>query len=74
MKCVSIGPGSEITGAVAPIADGLSHAAYQSAHAAFTVAGAQSSVQILARDDVRRGHRPIFRDFDVLLLEDALAL
>src|SRR5437868_1294197 len=74
MKRVSIGSASEIPAPEAPIANGLSDAAYQSTHAAFTVAGAQSSVQILAGNDVRRRHRPVFRDFDVLLLEDGLAL
>src|SRR5436853_1958104 len=74
MKCVSIGSGSEIAAAETPIADGLNYAAYESAHTAFTIARTQCSVQIFAGDDVCRRHRPVFWDFDVLLLEDGLAL
>src|SRR5260370_20392258 len=30
------------------------------------------SVEIFGGDDVRRGHRPVFRDLDILLFEDDL--
>jgi len=44
------------------------------AHSGFTLGRIDLSVQIFAGDDVGGGHRPVFRDFDVFLLEDNPAL
>ena len=58
----------------APVANGLSHASHQGADAAFALGRAERAVQIFAGHDVGGGHRPVFGDLDILLLEDVLAL
>src|SRR6202012_1656873 len=58
----------------APVADGLGEAGDERADAGLTVWSSHLTVQILARDDVGRGHGPGRGDLDVLLLEDDLAL
>src|SRR5262249_543376 len=44
------------------------------ADAGLALGRADGAVQILGGDDVGRGHRPIFGDLNVLLLEDRVAL
>ena len=66
--------GAEVSVFHAPVADGLGHAGHQLTDAGFALVGADLSVQILRGDDVGRGHRPVFRDLDVLLLEDHASL
>jgi hypothetical protein len=39
-----------------------------------TLGRIEFAVKVLAGHDVGGGHRPVFRDFDVLLLEDHVAL
>jgi hypothetical protein len=63
----------EVASGEAPVADRLSHARDQLTHAGFALTGADLAVQVLAGDNVGRGHRPVDRRLDVLLLEDALA-
>ena len=57
-----------------PVADGLSHASDQGAHSTFALRGTERSMQIFAGHNISGGHRPVFRDFDVFLLEDGVAL
>jgi hypothetical protein len=54
----------------APIADRLGNAGDELADSGFAFGSADLAVEILAGHDVGGGHRPVFRDFDVLLLED----
>jgi hypothetical protein len=58
----------------APRADGAHHAADQLADAALALGRAECAAEVLRGDHVGRGLRPELRDFDVLLLEDDLAL
>ena len=66
--------GGEVAVALAPVADGLGDAGDEVADALFALGGADLAVQVLAGDDVGRGDRPVAGDFDVLLLEDEVAL
>jgi hypothetical protein len=66
--------GGEVAVAHAPVADALGHAADQSADAVFAVRCTDLAVEVLGRDDVGRGDRPVAGDLDRLLLEDELAL
>ena len=66
--------GTEIAVFQAPVADGFGDAGDELADAGFALAGALGAVKIFAGDDVGRGHRPVFGDFDIFLLEDDVAL
>ena len=66
--------GGEVAALDAPVADRLGHAGDQGADAGFALVGAVEAVEILRGDDVRRGHRPVGRNLNILLLEDGLAL
>ena len=57
-----------------PVANGFGDAAHELAHAGFALGGAERAVQIFRGHDVGGGHRPVFGDFDVLLLEDDVHL
>ena len=56
-----------------PVADGLGHASHQGADSTLALGRAQRAVQIFAGHDIGGGHRPVFGDFDILLLEDGVA-
>ena len=58
----------------APVADRLGHSGYELADSGFTLRGPKLAVEIFAGHDVGGGHGPILGDFDVLLLEDYVAL
>ncbi len=58
----------------APVANGLSDAGDEGAHAALALGRAERAVQIFAGDNVGRRHRPVLGDLDVFLLEDDAAL
>jgi len=57
----------------APVADGLGHASHQGAHSTLALGRADRSVQIFTGHDIGGGHRPVFGDFDIFLLEDRIA-
>ena len=71
---VGVFGGGEVAVADAPVADGLGDAGDEGADAGLALGGADLAVEVLAGDDVGRGHGPVGGDFDVLLLEDELAL
>ena len=58
----------------APVADGFGDAGDELADSGFALGSADLAVQIFAGHDVGGGHRPVFGDFDVFLLEDDVAL
>jgi len=64
----------EIALGQAPVADGLRYSSHQGADSGLALGRADGAVEIFARHDVSRGHRPVLGDFDVLLLEDGVAL
>src|SRR5208283_6207101 len=66
--------GAEIAVLQAPVTDGLGHAADQLTDAGFALAGIHAAVEIFAGDDIGRGHRPVFGNFHIFLLEDGVAL
>ncbi len=66
--------GAEVSTLEAPAGDGFGNAADQGADAGLALLGADGAVQIFAGDDVGGGHRPVFGDLDILLLEDDVAL
>ncbi len=57
-----------------PVADGLGDAADELADAGFAVGRSDLAMEVLASDDVGRGHRPVDGRLDVFLLEDAFAV
>ncbi len=57
-----------------PIADGFGDAGDELADSGLALGRADLTVQIFARDDVGRGHGPVFGDFDVFLFEDDTAV
>ncbi len=57
-----------------PVADGFGDAGDEGADAGFALGGADEAVEVFGGDDVGRGHGPVGGHFDVLLLEDELAL
>ena len=57
-----------------PVADGFGDAGDELADSGFALGSADFAVQIFAGHDVGGGHGPVFGDFDVLLLEDHVAL
>jgi hypothetical protein len=63
----------EIAAGDAPVADGLSDAGDELAHTGFALRRADGAMQVFRGDDVGRGHGPVDRDVDVLLLEDCVA-
>ena len=69
-----VGGRGEVAGGDAPVADGLCDAGDEGADAGLTLGGSDEAVEVLAGDDVRRGHGPVDGGLDVLLLEDDLAL
>ena len=66
--------GAEVAVFHAPVADGLGDAGDELADSGLALVGADLPVEIFGGDDVGRGHRPVFGDLDVLLLEDDAAL
>ncbi len=70
---VGVAGGGEEAVADAPVADGLGDAGDEGADAGLALVGAVEAVEVLAGDDVGRGHGPVGGDFDVLLLEDGAA-
>ncbi len=66
--------GGEVAAIHPPVADALDDAAHQLADAGLPLGGAQVSVQVLRGHNVGRGHRPVGRHLDLLLLEDDVAL
>ena len=66
--------GGKVAVGQAPVADGLGHAAHQLADAGLPLGRVQLAVQVLRGHNVGRGHRPVERNLDVLLLEDDVAL
>ena len=64
----------EIALGQSPVADGFGDASYQGADSGFALGRADGAVEVFAGHDVGRGHRPVFGDFDVFLLEDGVAL
>ena len=66
--------GAEVSVFHAPVANGFGDAGDQLTHAGFALVGADLPVKIFRGDDVGRGHRPVFGDFDVFLLEDHASL
>ena len=66
--------GAEVSIFHAPVANGFGDAGYQLTHAGFALIGADLSVEIFRGDNVGRGHRPVFGDLDILLLEDHASL
>ena len=57
-----------------PVADGFGDAGDELANSGFALGSADLAVQVFRGHDVGGGHRPVFGDFDVLLLEDHVAL
>src|SRR5208282_2811454 len=57
-----------------PVADGFGNTSDELADSGLALGRADFAVQIFRGDDVGRGHGPIFGNFDVLLLEDHVAL
>ena len=66
--------GAEVSIFHAPVANGFGDAGDELAHSGFALLGADLSVKIFRGDDIGRGHRPVFGDFDILLLEDHASL
>ena len=66
--------GAEVALRHAPVADGFGDAGDQLADAGFALGRADRAVQIFRGHDIGGGHGPVFGDFDVLLLEDHVAL
>jgi hypothetical protein len=58
----------------APVANGFSDACDELADSGFALRRIELAVKIFRGDDVGRGHGPVFRDLDVFLLEDHVAL
>ena len=58
----------------APVANRLGDAGDELADASLALAGIHAAVQVFRGHDVGGGHRPVFGDLDVLLLEDDSAL
>ena len=65
---------AEVSALDAPVANGLSDAGHELADAGLALGRVERAVQILAGDDVGRGHRPVLGDLDVFLLEDDAAV
>ena len=65
---------AEVAAGDTPIANGLSHAGDQRAHAALSLGRVERAMQIFAGHDVGRGHRPVLGHLDIFLLEDDAAL
>ena len=72
-KGVGIFLGGEVAALLAPVGDGLGHAADEGADAALALGRADLAVEIFGGDDVGRGHGPVDGDLDILLLEDDFA-
>ena len=66
--------GLEVALRHAPVADGFGDAGNELADSGLTLGCADLAVQIFRGHDVGGGHGPVFGDFDVLLLEDHVAL
>ena len=64
----------EVALGLAPVADGFGDAGYELADSGFPLGSAEFAVQVFRSHDVGGGHGPVFGDFDVLLLEDYVAL
>ena len=65
---------AEVAIGLAPIADRFGDPGDQLANAGFTIRRTDGPVQVLRGHDVGRRHRPVFRNFDVLLFENDVAL
>ena len=65
---------SEVALGKPPVADGLGDACDELADAGFALGRTDCAVQIFAGHDVGGGHRPVFRNLDVFLLEDHFAM
>ena len=74
VECGAVFGSFEIALRHAPVADGFGDASYQGADSGFALGRADGAVQVFRGHDVGRGHRPVFGDFDVFLLEDRVAL
>src|SRR6516165_6846084 len=74
MKNSAVFRSLEVALGESPVANGFCHPGDQLANTRFPPRGIQGAVQILAGDDVGRGHRPIFGDLDISLLENHIAL
>src|ERR1039457_2829079 len=70
----SIFGGAEVSVFHAPIANGFGYTGYQLAHSGLALIGANLSVEVFRRNYISRGHRPIFGNFDIFLLEDHVSL
>src|SRR5208282_1010338 len=57
-----------------PVANGFGDPGDERADSGFALGRADLAVQVFRGDDVGRGHRPVFGNFDVFLLEDHIAL
>ena len=57
-----------------PVSNCFGDAGDQLANAGFALRRADFTMQILRRDNICRGHRPVFGDFDIFLLENDSAL
>ena len=66
--------GLEVALRHSPVANGFGDAGDELADSGFALGSADLAVQIFAGHDVGGGHGPVFGDFDVLLLEDHVAL
>ncbi len=74
IKGLGVFGGGEVAIADAPVTDGFSDAGDKGADAGLALWCADEAVEVLGGDDVGRGHGPVDGGFDVLLLEDEVAL
>ena len=74
VECRAVVGGLEIALRHSPVADGFGDTGNELANSGLALTGAELAVQIFAGHDIGRSHGPVFGDFDVLLLEDHVAL